>query len=207
MLLSPDSPEELGGKEAPESPIGKKRKAAETGKPIHHHKIGPVTATLHQDRLDKVVTSLSEHLSSACSWEDFVKHHQGKSYLAPAIDNIHHSTRGLLQDFRDKGVFAPMDNPPWTPEAIDQCAQRGPHPSANLHWEFLCTEMADFIKASFWVVLPLEQVRDLKKDFCLSPVAVKEEVNHWPWVIVDHTWFRVNDHMVVELPLEVMQFG
>ena len=40
--------------------------------------------------------------------------------------------------------------------------------------------MADFINAGFWVVLPLEQVRSLGKDFCLLPVAVKEEVNHHP---------------------------
>ena len=58
-----------------------------------------------------------------------------------------------------------------------------------------------------FIVLPLEQVQSLGKDFCLSPVAVKEEVNCRPWVIVDHTWFGVNEHMVVELPSEVMQFG
>jgi hypothetical protein len=106
--------------------------------------------------------------------------HRGKSYLAPDIDRIQHSARGLLQNFRDKGVFVPMDDPPWTSETINQCAHRGPHPSANLHWEFLRTEMADFIDASFWVVLPLEQVRNLGKDFRLSPVAVKEEVNCRP---------------------------
>ena len=30
---------------------------------------------------------------------------------------------------------------------------------------------------------------------------------HQPHVIMDHTWFGVNDHTVVELPPEVMQFG
>jgi hypothetical protein len=153
------------------------------------------------------VTTLSDRLSSVASWEDFVKDHRGKSYLAPDIDHIHHSARGLLQDFRDKGVPVPMDDPPWAPEAIDQCAERGPHPSANLHREFLRDEMADFIDAGFWVVLPLDQVRGLGKDFRLSPVAVKEEVNRRPRVIVDHTWFGVNAHTVGELPAEVMQFG
>ena len=100
-----------------------------------------------------------------------------------------------------------MDNPPWTSETIDQCAQSGTHSSVNLHREFLQTEMADFIEAGFWVMLPLKQVWSLGKDFRLSPVAVKEEVNRWPWVFVDHTWFGVNEHMVVELPSEVMQFG
>ena len=84
--------------------------------------------------------------------------HQGTPYLAPGLDNIPHSARRLLQDLRDHGVAVPMDDPPWTEEAIDLCAQRGPHPSANLHQDFLCNEMADFINAGFWVVLPLEQV-------------------------------------------------
>ena len=79
--------------------------------------------------------------------------------MALDIDTIQHSARGLLQNlFRDKGVFVPIDDPPRTSETIDQCAQRGPHPSANIHWEFLRTEMADFIDAGFWVMLPLEQV-------------------------------------------------
>ena len=67
--------------------------------------------------------------------------------------------------------------------------------------------MADFINAGFWVMLPLEQVCSLGKDFRLSLMAVKEEINHWLRVIIDHTWFRVNEHTVVELPSEVMQFG
>ena len=66
--------------------------------------------------------------------------------------------------------------------------------------------MANFIDASFWVVLPLEQVHSLGKDFHLSPVVVKDEVNHRPQVIMDHTWFGVNKHTVVDLPSEVMQF-
>ena len=58
------------------------------------------------------------------------------------------------------------------------------------------------------MVLSPDQVWALGKDLCLSPLAVKDKVNCQPsWVIVDHTWFGVNDHTMVELPLEVMQFG
>ena len=67
--------------------------------------------------------------------------------------------------------------------------------------------MSDFIDAGFWVVLPLEQVQALGKDLCLSPLMVKEEINHQPWVIVDHMWFGMNDHIMVEQLPEVMQFG
>ena len=77
---------------------------------------------------------------------------------------------------------------------------------ARLHRDFLRAEMADFIDTGFWVVLPFKQVQSLGMDLRLLPVAMKEEVDCRPWVIVDHTWFGVNDHTVVELPSEVMQF-
>ena len=57
-----------------------------------------------------------------------------------------------------------MDDPPWSDATIQQCTDRGPHPSANLFREFLCDEMADFIEAGFWAVLPLDQVNDLGRD-------------------------------------------
>ena len=66
-----------------------------------------------------------------------------------------------LQKLHDHGVQVPMDDPPWNDETIQHCAEQGPHPSANLFHEFLQDKMADFIKASFWVVLPLDQVRNL----------------------------------------------
>ena len=68
--------------------------------------------------------------------------------------------------------------------------------------------MADFIKAGFWVVLPLDQVRSLGQDLRLSPLAVKDEgEKRRPRVVMDHTWFGMNNHTVVELPPKVMQFG
>jgi hypothetical protein len=38
-------------------------------------------------------------------------------------------------------------------------------------------------------------------------MAVKDEFNHRPQVIIDHTWFGINEHTIAELPKEVMQFG
>ena len=55
-----------------------------------HHKIGPVTSELYQDHLGKLVATLSNALSSAASWEDFMKDHWGKSFLALDIDHIQH---------------------------------------------------------------------------------------------------------------------
>ena len=72
-----------------------------------------------------------------------------------------------------------MDDPPWDDAPISACAERGLHHSATLHHEFLCEEYADnFIDASFWVVLPLEQIKALDKDLRLSLMAIKVEHNH-----------------------------
>ena len=133
--------------------------------------------------------------------------HRGRSYLAQDLDDIMHLACDYLQNLCNHGIRVPMDNLPWSVETIKRCAERGPHPSANLFCNFLHDEMADFIEASFWVMLPLNQVRKLEKDLHLSPLAVKDEgEKRRPHVLMDHTWFGVNKHTMMELPPEVMQF-
>ena len=96
--------------------------------------------------------------------------------------------------------------PPWTmPHGMHPQRRAWCTPSAALHWDFLRGEFASFIDAGFWLVLPLEQLRTLPDgDLRLSPMAIKEEFNHQPQVIIDHTWFGVNEHTIAELPKEVM---
>ena len=132
---------------------------------------------LCQDCLGKFVSELSNHLSAAASWEEFINQVRGPSYLADNIHNIPHQAHAYLQALCNNGTAVTMDNPPWTAERIQSCVKWGPHPSANLHHDFLHNEYADFIEASFWVVLPLAQVLVLNKDLRLSPMAIKVEHN------------------------------
>ena len=167
-----------------------------------------VVPALLQDRLGTLVTSLSNKLARASSWREFVNGVRGKSYLAPSIDTIQHSARTYLQQLRDHGTPVQLDDPPWDTTQISDSAARGAHPSALVHREFLCGEFADFIEAGFWVVLPLKQLLALPfGDLRLSPMAVKDEFNRRPRVLIDHTWFGVNEHTIANLPKEVMQFG
>jgi hypothetical protein len=90
-----------------------------------------------------------------------------------------------------------LDDPPWEAERIALNAERGAHPSATVHRTFLRGEFADFIQAGFWVVLPLRQLQALtEQDLRLSPMAVKDEFNRRPRVIIDHTWFGINEHTI-----------
>jgi hypothetical protein len=151
---------------------------------------------------------LSHKLAHALSWREFINEIRGKSYLSTHINNIPHMARAYLQQLRDQGIRVPLDDAPWDAKRISLSSERGAHPFAALHRNFLCGEFADFIEAGFWVVLPLEQLRTLPDgDLHLSPMAIKEEFNCRPWEIINHTWFRVNKHTIAELPKEVMQFG
>jgi len=154
-----------------------------------------------------LVSELSQKLNCASSWEEFVEQVRGKSYLAQDVGCLPHAAGPYLQQIRDQGVAVNMDDPPWDNDRLSACAEHGPHPSAAMHRDFLRYEYADFIEAGFWVVLPLEQILALDKDVWLSPLAIKDEHNRRPRVLVDHTYFGINQHMVKDLPPEVMQFG
>ena len=97
-----------------------------------------VELQLYQDHLGKLVSKLSNHLCDAVSWEEFVNQVRGPSYLADDIQDIPHQACTYLQALRDNGAEVNMDDPPWAAECITSCAKRGPHPSANLHCDFLC---------------------------------------------------------------------
>ena len=108
------------------------------------------------------------------SWDKFVNQVRGPSYLANNLEHIPHWASTYLQTLKDQGTEVNMDDPPWTSECLASCTKWGPHPSTtNLHHDFFQDEYANFIQASFWVVLPLEQVHALNKDLYLSPMAVK----------------------------------
>jgi hypothetical protein len=183
------------------------KRAAESPTPSVPSKRIVVPALL-QDRLGTLVQLLSTKLACSSSWREFVNDVRGKSYLSTSIDDIPHTARTYLQRLRDHGVRVQLDDPPWTTEQFSLNAARGAHPSVVVHRHFLRGEFADFIDAGFWVVLPLSQLRALPHtDLRLSPMAVKDEFNRRPRVIIDHTWFGVNGHSIAELPKEVMQFG
>ncbi len=158
------------------------------------------------DKLGTLVSELVATLESCSTWAEFVGKVHGRPYLAASIDEIDHPAKPLLQELRDKGVPVVVDSSKWSQEYLEQCFARGPHPSAEEHKWFLRDEMADFAGKGFWAILPYDLVKDLP-DLKCSPVAVKEERDRRPRVLVDHTWFAANQDTTPVLPPEVMQFG
>ena len=169
------------------------------------------TLQLRNDRLGTLVRELTSALSESSSWEAFVDKFRGRSYLARELDHIDHPAAELLRLWRDEGVPAYSDSPPWTTDMKDRCIHRGCHPSAQEHAEFLRVELAEFIESKYWVVLPYRLIKHLEA-LMLSPAAVKEERERKPRLLCDHSWGwegwpSVNESTIPHAPPEAMQFG
>ena len=66
--------------------------------------------------------------------------------------------------------------------------------------------MAECIEDGHWLVLPYHMVNDLP-NLRLSPLGVEEERERRPRLVVDHSFYELNDHTRVSVPLAAMQFG
>jgi len=152
------------------------------------------------------VRKLTAELDASPSWEDFVTRFRGRSYLAPALEEVDHPAIPMLLEWRDHGVPVNTTSEPWTAKELDSYVERGCHRSATEHSEFLREEMSEFIENKFWTVLPYDKVKHIPA-LQLSPAAVKDERDRKPRLLCDHSWSPVNDTTSPHAPPEAMQFG
>lgn len=66
--------------------------------------------------------------------------------------------------------------------------------------------MATNIKSGYWTVLPYHLVEHLEP-LRLSPLGIKEERDRRPRLVVDHSFYGVNDETELVAPVEAMQYG
>ena len=107
-----------------------------------------------------------------------------------------HPAYPLLQAMARGGVPVKMTSTSWTTAELDARAQRGSHQSCQAHIEFVREEMAEFVKKGYWLVLPYSLVRDLK-GLRLSPLGVVPQRERRPRLIVDYTYYGVNQENVI----------
>ena len=91
-------------------------------------------------------------------------------------------------------------------ERRDAAVERGPHPSALEHRDFLRSEMLEMCQRRQWVVLPYSAVRHLP-GLRVSPPGVIPQRDRRPRTIVDYTFSGVNGDTQRLAPPEAMQFG
>ena len=77
------------------------------------------------------------------------------------LDNIDHSAKKLLTDFKTKEFLVNFFTEPWIFKKMDAAINRGAHPSCNKSLVFLCEEFADMINKGQFVVLLAEVVKKL----------------------------------------------
>lgn len=120
--------------------------------------------------------------------------------------SMRHPAKHLLQHYQSNGVPVMFHNTPWSKEKLDAAMERGPHKSANEHVEFLCEDFLDMIDKSQWIILPYDEVKNMK-GLRLSPPGVIPQRNRRPRWIGDYTWSEVNQDTVPLAPMDAMQYG
>jgi hypothetical protein len=103
-----------------------------------------------------------------------------------------------------------LKTPPLTDGARNEKMQRGPHNSAVTHADFLREELLDFVRKGFWMVLPyklLKKYKKLLRNMRISPMGVVPQRARQPRIIVNYSFFGLNDDTVKMAPRDAMQFG
>ena len=131
---------------------------------------------------------------------------RGASDIPEGIHTLKHPAAALLNRIRRQGVPVVLRSAPWTTEHLDSCVERGPHKSAMEHLSFLRDEFTDFARKGFWLVLPYREVRELP-GLRVSPLGVVPQDGRRPRVIVDYSYWGLNEDTVRLSDPQSMQFG
>ena len=132
---------------------------------------------------------------------------RGPSNLQSNITSrTQHPAGPYLDRLRPIGAPVLQTSKPWSRSEISVALARGSHQSALSHLEFLRDEMADMVDQGYWVVLPYSTVLNLSH-LRLSPLGVVPQRDRRPRIIVDYTFWGINDDTVSLAPDEAMQFG
>ncbi|WP_317202287.1 hypothetical protein [Janthinobacterium sp.] len=163
---------------------------------------------MRSNRLGKLILLAAARFGTAASWETFVTETRGPSNLQHNIADRtnHHPAGHYLDRLRPIGAPVLQTTKPWTRSKISTALARGSHQSALSHLEFLRDEMADMIDQGYWVILPYSSVLHLPH-LRLSPLGVVPQRDRRPRIIVDYTFWGINEDTVALAPSEAMQFG
>jgi hypothetical protein len=172
---------------------------------------GPILLSAAQ--VDNLGTCINRdvRLLETLGWNRFIQDRQGKSDINIAVDAIRYPSRSHLRHLRRMGARAPMTTAPWSNECLEATMARGPHKLAFEYADCLGEELMEVILKGQWIVLPYSLVRALPRrvirQLGISPMGVVPQRDRRPRVIVDYSFFGVNEETVKLAPHEAMQFG
>ncbi|KAI2489281.1 hypothetical protein MHU86_25315 [Fragilaria crotonensis] len=119
---------------------------------------------------------------------------------------LHHRAARLLGHLGARGASVTMTSAPWSAQRNVQAMQRGAHKSSHGEREFVCTEMLDFCRQGYWIVLPYDAVAAWP-GLRISPLGVVPQRDRRPRLIVDYSYSGINSETLPLAPKEAMQFG
>jgi hypothetical protein len=95
------------------------------------------------------------------NWENYVTTLRGRGDLAPVGEAVsRHPAWHLLNHLSTKGAPAVMSTTPWDLPKLEQRLKQGSHKTCDDNLDFLGEEMLDFVKKSFWTVLPYRVLKE-----------------------------------------------
>ena len=162
-------------------------------------------AERHPDKLRDWAAANAEFLAEH-GYEALVKERRGRSNLNPDVGKLNHPAAGYLEYIRKHGAPVLSTASPKTPEELQAAVDRGPHPSAEAHAEFLAQEAYEMCQRNHTFVLPFSAVKNLP-GVEISPPGVIDQRDRRPRTISDLTYSGVNQSTVDLSMNESMQFG
>jgi len=125
-----------------------------------------------------------------------------------------HGAEQFLKYLAERGAPVVLKSEPWGEQKIENTLKRGPHKSCRDHLEFLRSEILDFVQKGYWVLLPYRLLKEkMKMDggalrkLRLSPPGVVPQRERRPRLIVDYTFYELNQDTLQLAPEEAMQFA
>jgi len=156
------------------------------------------------DELSGMAADFAARLS-ATDFRRLVHSVRGRSDLHDDVRSVPHAAGSLLDRMRRVGVPVPLSTPPLDDIVRGAAIAYGSHSSCDLNPEFLRSEMADFVRKGFWMVLPYSAVEGLAH-LRLSPAGLVPQRDRRDRLIIDYTWSGVNP-ATVRLAPDSMQYG
>ena len=204
--------EHRGDREVP-APLPRATRATAKPRPPGKVKTNPAfpdIRTRHSDILGELAKENAELLRTK-GWRNLVKERRGRSALNPNVGTLPHEAAATLDFLRRHGAPVHTSDSPKTPAELQEAADRGPHPSAQLHQEFLWEEVVDMCKRHHTMVLPLSVAKTIEGARA-SPPGVIPQKDRRPRTVCDLTDAAspepgVNPSTVPLAPMEAMQFG
>ena len=163
-------------------------------------------AKVRGDRLGEFVARHTK-LYSELPWREFVRRVRGAGDLRVKKEvRASHPAGDLIHRFETNGVPVVLKSKPWSQKTKDARSKRGSHKSCDEHKQFLREEILDFVEKGYWTMLPFRLLKKLPA-LRLSPMGVIPQRGRQPRLIVDYSYYDVNQDTVRLTPAEAMQFG